>query len=325
MNQNKIKLHIRVKTVLRKIKLLNRIYSNFLNRKSKRLYEKDPKLATDNVFYSTFGRHINWEDPKDLNEKIYWMLHHIDTSLWTKCSDKYRVRSYIEEKGCGKYLVKLYGHWDDPMKIDFSTLPKEFVLKANNGCGTVLVVDDKSKLDEKKVKKTLAKWISEPFGYSGGQLHYLPIKRCIIAEERLNEIGEQKELSPSSLIDYKIWCINGEPECILVIFGRTNGHYYRQVYDTGWNKMPEVMNMESNGHFIFKEVDIPKPNCLKEMLDIAKKLSEPFPEVRVDLYMIGGKPYFGELTFTAGMGSFTEDYYYYLGSKINLEKVQQIK
>ena len=89
--------------------------------------------------------------------------------------------------------------------------------------------------------------------------------------------------------------------------------YYRQVYDLNWNKMPEVMNMKSNGHFSFKEVDIPRPDCLDEMINIARKLSAPFPEVRVDLYVIGGKPFLGELTFTAGLGSFTYDYYRKLG------------
>lgn len=314
---------LKTKGNLRRNDFLRNLYVDYLYNKYKRLYERDPKLAADAVFYKAFGRHINWENPQDLNEKIQWLLQNTNTSLWTKCADKYRVREYVKEKGCGEYLVKLYGIWDNPEDIDFSELPNQFVLKANNGCGTVMVVKDKTKLNEKRIKRLLAKWISRPFGYLAGELHYLPIPRCIIAEEILEETGKQKELSPTSLIDYKIWCINGNPECILVIFGRANKSYYRQVYDLEWNKMNNVMTMESNGHFDFKEVDIPKPECLEEMLDIARKLSEPFPEVRVDLYVIENHPYFGELTFTAGMGSFTQEYYKYLGDKIDLNLIEK--
>lgn len=321
MHLNIQSLKVRIKTALRRNSILYRIYGDYLYRKSKRLYEKDPHKAADAIYYKAFKRHIDWEHPKELNEKIQWLLRNTDTKLWTKCADKYRVREYVEEKGYGEILVKLYGQWDNPDDIDFSKLPDKFVLKANNGCGTVKVVTDKKSLNEKKLKKELKRWISRPFGYAGAQSHYLSIKRCIIAEELLEETGQQKKLSPTSLIDYKIWCINGNPQCILVIFGRANKHYYRQVYDLHWNKMPEVMNMKSNGHFTFKEVDIPKPECLNEMLEIACKLSEPFPEVRVDLYVIGGKPYFGELTFTAGMGSFTDEFYRKLGDMIVLPKM----
>lgn len=43
------------------------------------------------------------------------------------------------------------------------------------------------------------------------------------------------------------------------------------------------------------------------MIDVAEKLSKPFPEVRVDLYDVNGQVYFGELTFTSLGGMM--DYY----------------
>ena len=45
------------------------------------------------------------------------------------------------------------------------------------------------------------------------------------------------------------------------------------------------------------------------MLKIAAKLSEDFPFVRVDLYNVGGKIFFGELTFYpwSGYVQFTPD------------------
>lgn len=52
-----------------------------------------------------------------------------------------------------------------------------------------------------------------------------------------------------------------------------------------------------------------KPSCFEEMVCIATKLSAGFPYVRVDLYEVDGKVYFGEMTFTPAGGAdrFTPD------------------
>ena len=305
-----------IKQLLRNNRFLKALYGDFLYCKYKCIYKIDPKYAADYWYHKNCGRHIDWEDPKDLNQKIAWMQFNTDTSLWTKCADKYRVRDYVTDKGFGDYLVKLYGVWENPDDIDFDKLPDCFVLKANNGCGTVLCVTDKSQLNIPKLKKKLRSWIKRPYGYRGAQLHYLRIKPCILAEELLIPDEEQKRVSPKALIDYKIWCINGEPQCILVIYGRENKTYYRQVYDLSWQKMPDVINKISNGHFSYKEIDIPRPDCLEQLLEMARALSAPFPEVRADFYVVDGKPYFGELTFTAGIGSFTNEFYDQMGQKV---------
>lgn len=48
------------------------------------------------------------------------------------------------------------------------------------------------------------------------------------------------------------------------------------------------------------------PENLDEMISIAEQLSDGFKFLRVDLYNIKGRIYFGELTFypAAGMGAF---------------------
>lgn len=309
-----------IKQLLRNNSILKSVYGDYIYYKYKFIYTINPKYAADYWYHKNCGRHIDWEKPQDLNQMIAWMQFNTDTSLWTKCADKYLVREFVAEKGFGDNLVKLYGAWSDPNYIDFDQLPDAFVLKANNGCGTVLCVTDKSALNIHQLKKELKSWIKRPYGYRGAQLHYLRIKPCIIVEELLVADEEQKKISPKALIDYKIWCINGEPQCILVIFGRENKTYYRQVYDLSWHKMPNVINMKSNGHFAYKEMDIPKPKCLEQLLLMARTLSSPFPEVRADFYVVNGKPYFGELTFTAGIGSFTNEFYDQMGAKINLKQ-----
>ena len=73
-----------------------------------------------------------------------------------------------------------------------------------------------------------------------------------------------------------------------------NTHNYSvMVYDMDWNAYPEFVNSRCPISDI-----IPRPSALEEMISIASRLSEPFPFVRVDLYLINGSPIFGEMTFT---------------------------
>ena len=251
-----------------------------------------------------------------LRTKTYWMLNYTDTSLWTLCADKYRMREYVAQVGLSDSLPKLYHVWQPGETIEFSQLPAQFVLKANNGCGTVLVVTNKADYKETRINDMVRKWLRSPFGYVSGQSHYLNIPPCIIAEELLENDFAQRQVSPHSLIDYKIWCINGKPECILTAYNRQGTTYYLDLYDTTWNRISE--HLRHPGHYKFSETPLPKPTCLSQMLEMATRLAAPFKEVRVDLYAISGKPVIGELTFTAGFRNFTEEYYQYLGSKIEL-------
>ena len=246
---------------------LNRFqwYQLFAFKLHKNAVTKDPKTEANRVYYPFFKKYIDWDNPKDLIEKIFWLQFNTDTSLWTKCADKYLVRDYVKEHGYEDHLPIIYGKWDKIEEIDFSKLPEKFVLKSNNGCGTVLIINNKKKLNIKKVKRKLKRWLSLPYGYSGAQLHYLKIKPCIIAEELLENNKEDILISPNSLIDYKIYCINGEPQAIWVAYDRTYTGVYMTIYDTNWKKHPE--NLVSSGYYRYHNREIPKPKCLKEMLE----------------------------------------------------------
>ena len=43
---------------------------------------------------------------------------------------------------------------------------------------------------------------------------------------------------------------------------------------------------------------LPRPEGIDAAFAYADRLSAPFPFVRTDLYLVDGKVYFGELTFT---------------------------
>jgi hypothetical protein len=298
------------------LKFLNKSYHyRILSAKvHKHQVEKNPRKEMERVYKKVFHKNPNLDEPKNLIEKIYWLQLHTDTSLWTRCADKYQVRDYVRECGLESFLPHLYGKWDDAEEIPFESLPQNYILKTNNGCGTCIIVRN-GVVDTRKVKKQLNRWLKVPYGYSGSQVHYTRIKPCIIAEELLE--NDAKDISPNSVIDYKVWCFNGVPESIWIGYNRTRTHANMALYDTKWNAIPEHL-VQIKSKTYLPDVVIEKPKCLEQMLEMASKLSKPFKEVRVDFYVIKDKPVIGELTFTSGYGYFTEEYYNYLGSKFDL-------
>lgn len=283
-----------------------------------------PKIEINRYFKKVFGHKANLKNPQSLIEKIYWMQLHCDTSQWTLFADKYRVREYIKSKGYESYLPKLYGVWKDSNDVDFTMLPNSFVLKANNGCATVIIVKDKTQCQWDKIRHEMKKWFRYPFGYSGFEPHYLSIDPCIIAEELLEQNIELSKLSPNSMVDYKFWCFNGHVECCLMTYGRSKGGLIIDLYDIEWNRIH--YNLKNFGvEKVNTLLEVPKPKCLDKMLEIASVLSKGQPEMRVDMYLVNDKPVIGELTMSSGYGYFTEEYYNYLGRFVDLSLLPKKK
>lgn len=98
-----------------------------------------------------------------------------------------------------------------------------------------------------------------------------------------------------ALLDYKIFCFNGEPKMVYVDTWH-DGEHHVNAYDTGLNLFEGVKLGYSND----EKHGVKKPESLEEMFEVAKALSQDFHHVRVDLYYTHGKILFGELAFTKG-------------------------
>lgn len=253
------------------------------------------KLA-EMQYASVMGCKINWQNPSDINEKINWLKFFSNTEKWSELADKYLVRNFVTERIGDRYLVPLYGKWEDPNDIDYSSLPNQFVLKTNNGAGSVIIVKDKTLIDKSKVNRQLSKWMKEDFGRKHAEPHYSKIKPCILAEALLKDNNPDSK----SIVDYKIWCFDGKVFGTWVCFNRELFHADTEWHDIDWNFRPEWSVFDSS----YKNGGgkIERPRNYQEMLEIAAKLSKGFPEVRVDLYNIDGKIYFGEMTFSSAGG-----------------------
>lgn len=283
-----------------------------------------PILLARIRYFTRFKKKLNLKDPKTLNEKILFLSLRTDTSLWTDCTDKYKVRDYVKQCGLEEILVDLYGVWDKASDIDFSQLPNEFVLKATHGSGDIKIVSDKSEIDIPAVVSEFDKDLKTVYGALESGHHYMRIHPRIIAEELLHNDPETAKIS-FSIIDYKIWCFNGKAQWIWACANRDENTTEVMTYDTEWKAYPEYSIFEND----YRHGDIlPRPKNLDRMIEIAEILSNPFPCVRVDLYNIDGKIYFGELTFTSygGLQDFyTDEFQNLAGSQIDLSNVKVIQ
>ncbi|MBQ0075756.1 MAG: glycosyltransferase [Bacteroidales bacterium] len=281
------------------------------------------KEYANQLYKETFGYNIDWEHPRDLNEVINVLAFTTNTRMWSRLADKYRVRKYVKSKGLEHILVPLLGVWKNPDDIDFSKLPDKFVLKANNGSGDVIIVNDKSQINESEIKLFFKQLLKEQFGMWSAEPHYLRIPPRVIAEELL-DVNAQP-INSSSLIDYKIWCINGKPQYVWACYNRTKDSVQVGTFDLNWQFHPELS--VSTDHYQLMEKPIVKPESLSKMLEYAERLSQGFPQVRVDFYEVNGKPYFGEMTFTSAAGRmdfYTSEFLTLLGKQVLKKKRTKI-
>ena len=282
------------------------------------LIDHFPSIALKRDWYLTYGTPLNLESPTTLNEKIQWLMLNSDISKWTQCADKYLVRDYVKEKGHEDILTQLYGVWEDVESIDYDTLPDKFVIKCNHDCESTHIVDKRKGFDQDALNADLKKHLQTVFGYESCELHYTKIKPLVLAEEYIPLTSN--ELS-SSQIDYKIWCFNGKAHNIWVAFNRTHESVYVNSYDLNWQVHPE--HSVFTNHFRDGKGMIPRPLNFDKMIQIAEDLADGFPEVRVDLYNVQGKIYFGEMTFTSGKGKmdyFSDVFQKEMGSLITIKK-----
>lgn len=251
------------------------------------------------------GRIPNLKSPKRFTEKmqLYKMKYRNPDML--RCTDKYEVRKYIEEKGFGQYLIPLIGVYNTVEEIDYSKLPNKFVAKTTDGGGgnQVLICKDKHTLSEEVFKERLNGWMSarkvkKQAGREWAYENNYP--RRIIIEELIGADNIKKDLC-----DYKFFCFNGEPHYCQLIQDRSTEETI-DFYDMEWNHMPFKGLNPQCGSALHKT---DKPEDFEQMKSIARRLSKGFLFVRVDLYSIKKDVYFGELTFypASGYGHFTPD------------------
>lgn len=259
-------------------------------RQIKSYNEEQRKEYLSKQYKEHVGRRLDWNNLQRYTEKMQWAKLYDNPDIKSTLSDKFAVREWVKQKIGGEYLIPLIGVWNTPDEIDYGQLPDRFVLKTNNGTGTNFIIENKNNMNIHVMNARLHRWITVEKHYlTGLELHYSKIRPCILAEKYIEHKG-------TDLQDYKFLCFDGSVYYCWVDVGRYHNHK-RNIYDLEWNLQPWNQYTYGNSDEV-----IEKPENFEEMIRIAECLSQGFTHVRVDLYNVKGKIYFGEMTFTNGSG-----------------------
>ena len=262
------------------------------------------------LFRGRMGKRLHLDRPVTFNEKLNWLKLNNRKKQYTKMVDKNAVKDYVANVIGEEYVIPTLGVWDSVDDIPLDKLPEKFVLKTTHDSGGVVICSDRRNFDIAAAKEKIQTSMNRDYYSMFREWPYKNVKKRIIAEEYIGGINNKV---PE---DYKIFTFGGKPKLIQVDLDRFINHT-KKLYNTSWKEMDFEFNYPGN-----KDKTVKKPPCLDKMLALAEKLAKGTKFLRVDLYQIDGRIYFGELTFfpASGLGKFKpEKWDRILGSWIDLE------
>lgn len=262
---------------------------------------KDDALYLKLLYLFELHKWPDLKHPKTFNEKLQWLKLHDRRPEYTTMVDKFAVKDYVAGIIGREHIIPTLGVWNCFDEINFDSLPDQFVLKTTHGGGgmAVVICKDKSSFDKAKARRVLERSLRSDIYANYREWPYKDVPKRIIAEKymRADDGGW--------LTDYKVHNFNGVPKVILVCRERFADSPMAETFFTDkW----ERLDISRPGH---PNPDSQKPENLQELLRLAKALSKGMPFVRTDFYTIGGKVYFGEITFypASGLAPFNPEKY----------------
>lgn len=263
------------------------------------------------------GHRLNLKNPQRYNEKLQWLKLYDRNPLYTTLVDKYAVKDYVTKLVGSEHVVPCFGTWNSAEDIVWDKLPNQFVLKTNHDSGNngVFIIKDKSKIEKSQLIRKINKSIKRDTSIPGREWPYKNVKRCVFAEQYLED-------ATGELRDYKFFCFDGVVKYLFIATERQSGGEVKfDYFDADFNHLDLVQKHPMSG----KKIE--KPASFNQMKELASKLSQGLPEVRVDLYEVDGRIYFGEYTFFhhGGVVPFHPDEWdYVFGEPIHLPEANHL-
>ena len=256
----------------------------------------------------SFGKKLNLQAPKTMNEKIQWLKLYDRKDIYTTLADKYAVREWLAKRFGKEYLIPL--PTTDYRDIKPENIPDvPCIIKTNHSCGTNFICKDKHSVDWAKLRRKCKRWLKSNFYYNVQEWQYKNIPPRIIVEKLL--LTHEGKL-PN---DYKLEFFNGRLEFVYCSIDR-EGENFRNIYSADW----KPLNFAWGGH-PNRGPEIEPPVSFPKMVEIGSKIARMFRYVRVDFYDVDGKLYYGEITLHHGSGydHFSPDSWdLYWGEKLDL-------
>ena len=283
--------------VYRAVKLLKSNRSEFLASVVQHFFGWLPDAIYLKLLYRfKMGHRLDLKNPKTFTEKLQWLKLYNRKPEYTKMVDKYAVKDYVSGIIGPEYIIPTIGVWNKPEDIDWDSLPNQFVLKTTHGGGGggVVICKDKETFNNDEAIVKLNHSLKADIYRGFREWPYKNVPKRIIAERFMTS---EQSGDTESLLDYKFFCFNGKVKFYKVDFGRFVEHH-ANYYSPEGNLLPfGEQGLEPDFNYPIK-----LPSNLDEMISIAERISQGEPFLRVDLYNINGKIYFGEITFFPGSG-----------------------
>lgn len=236
------------------------------------------------LYWARMGKRLNLKNPQTFNEKQQWLKLYNRKDEYTAMVDKYEAKKYIASIIGEEYVIPTLGIWDRFEEIDFSQLPKQFVLKCTHDSGCFVICRDKDSLDIAEARDKINQSLRSNYYFHAREWPYKNVKPRILAEEYVEDTRND------ALTDYKFYCYDGVPQ-IMYISKDHAEEPCTDFFDMEFNHLP-IKAREPHA-----EVTPSKPEQFEKMKEFAAVLSRDIPFLRVDFYEVAGKVYVGELTF----------------------------
>lgn len=243
-------------------------------------------LYTRLKFRKNLHRWPDLKNPRTFNEKLCWLKLHRREPEMSVMVDKAQAKDYVRDILGEEYIIPTFGLWERAEDIDFGLLPDRFVMKGTHDSGRVIVCTDKNQLDFDRARQEMQQSLDRDFYAITREWPYKNVPHRIIAEQFIRQ-------SDGGLTNYKFFCFNGHVDCVMVCIDRHLGKPKFYFFDRNWN----FLRLNKRGVAAPEGFTLPRPEGMERMFEIASILSKGQPFVRVDLYNVDGKIYFGELTF----------------------------
>ena len=241
------------------------------------------KLYLKIIFKHNFGYYPNLRSPKTFNEKLQWLKLYCRRPEYSIMADKYAVKNYVSSIIGDQYIIPTLCVWENVNDIVWEKLPNQFILKTTHDSGGIVVCRDRQIFNIEAAKKKLTSSLKHNYYILGREWPYKNIKPRIILDQYLDDY------SGNELRDYKFWCFNGKPIYMYCTIKGEN--VYENFYDMQFQ--PVAIDHGFPRHI----PEFEPPKNFELMKELAAKLSDGIPFVRVDFYEVDDKVYFGEFTF----------------------------
>lgn len=262
------------------------------------------------IFWLETKSILHLDNPRTYTEKLQWLKLYYRHPDLTNMVDKLKVKDLVAAIIGEEYVIPTLGSWSSTKEIDWDALPNQFVIKTNHDGGNfgVIICKDKARFDYNKAIRELNQSLYRNTFALSREWPYKNIERCIFAEEYL------EDKSAGELLDYKFFCFNGKPCFLYVASSRQDSKENARFdyFDMDFNHLDLLQSGRKNAIH-----PIEKPICFEEMKGVVEKLASIYvnghkiPHVRVDLYQVDGKIYFGEYTLfhCGGLAEFSPQKY----------------